>query len=356
MDIFLYCLIFLLIILLILILAMSNYYKNVLNFYNSDMKHKIIEVTQNMFEIMGKDIPADERFENLNNSLINKLGIDYSSILLYDGNTYEVKASNVEDEYKGILADIASDNNFKGNISKNNSKYITVPQNQTLLYKSAIERNIKSALFIPIYYNNKYIGFWLVESKKVQAYEKFIDEYIESMRKNLSIFIEDTEFHNTLEIARNEDEQTAFYNNIYLYSNTRKIISKYDNSVMVLIGLVGLPEVNESYSRDTGNILLAKFANITKETLPKESICIRYSGKKFIVILPNKTAQAVQPQIEKLLSKYKGIYEYVDDKQVNVDTQILIHTFRKQSNIEKEVQKLDKYMDGMKARNTIKII
>ena len=125
---------------------------------------------------------------------------------------------------------------------------------------------------------------------------------------------------------------------------------------MVLIGLVGLPEVNESYSRDTGNILLAKFANITKETLPKESICIRYSGKKFIVILPNKTAQAVQPQIEKLLSKYKGIYEYVDDKQVNVDTQILIHTFRKQSNIEKEVQKLDKYMDGMKARNTIKII
>ena len=211
MDIFLYCLIFLLIILLILILAMSNYYKNVLNFYNSDMKHKIIEVTQNMFEIMGKDIPADERFENLNNSLINKLGIDYSSILLYDGNTYEVKASNVEDEYKGILADIASDNNFKGNISKNNSKYITVPQNQTLLYKSAIERNIKSALFIPIYYNNKYIGFWLVESKKVQAYEKFIDEYIESMRKNLSIFIEDTEFHNTLEIARNEDEQTAFY-------------------------------------------------------------------------------------------------------------------------------------------------
>ncbi len=356
MNLLLYILIFILIILVVFIISMSIYYKKVLKFYNTDTKQKIVEVTQKMFEIMGQDIPSKDRFSRLNEELIKQLDIQYSSICLYNGYNYELKSSNVESEYSEIICDIAKDNIFKTNIIKNNSKYITVTNKENLLYKSAIERNIKSAIFIPIYYNDKYIGFWLIESKKAKDFDDITDDYIENLKKNLAIFIEDTEFHNDLEMAKDMDEQTEFYNNIYLYSNTRKIISQYEYSSMMLIGLPGLPEVNEGYTRDIGNILLVRIANTTKDVLPDESICIRYSGNRFIVIIPNKTAQAVQPYAERLLSRYKDIYEYVNDKKVGIDTQVLIHTFKKQSNMNDEVQNLDNYMDDMKSRNVIKII
>jgi len=48
--------------------------------------------------------------------------------------------------------------------------------------------------------------------------------------------------------------------------------------------------------------------------------------------------------------------ENVDGKEITIDTQILMHTIKKQSNIEKEVNKMNAYLEGMKEINTIKII
>ena len=85
-------------------------------------------------------------------------------------------------------------------------------------------------------------------------------------------------------------------------------------------------------------------------------IYIRYSGLRFIIFIKNSTAETIQPHIEMLLSKYKSIYEYVNDNKVQVDTQILIHTLRKQNNLEKEIQKTMSNIDWMKNVNTIKIV
>ena len=48
--------------------------------------------------------------------------------------------------------------------------------------------------------------------------------------------------------------------------------------------------------------------------------------------------------------------ENVDGKEITLDTQILMHTIKKQSNIEKELNKMNAYLEGMKEINTIKII
>ena len=60
--------------------------------------------------------------------------------------------------------------------------------------------------------------------------------------------------------------------------------------------------------------------------------------------------------MEKVLTRIRSELEYVDDEKVVLDAQILVHTIKRQSNIEKEIQDMVSYIDEMKQVNTIKII
>ena len=63
-----------------------------------------------------------------------------------------------------------------------------------------------------------------------------------------------------------------------------------------------------------------------------------------------------QPIIERVLQVIKSITEYVEDDEVKLESTILIHTLQKQNNIEKEIQKMMKYMEKMKNPDTIRIM
>lgn len=351
-----YILFLLIIVLAILIFLLDFDYKRKLKKYTNKTELLLKELVQDMLNIMSLDIKATDKIVSLNEAFLNKFQMKYSSICLFDGYTYEVKASNVEKEYVSLLKDIVNDVSFKSNVVKRNVKYLVSSKNKTLLYKSAIERNIKSALFIPIFFEENYLGFILFEDISLNNLEKLNKDIIVEFRKNVANFIENIEFQNVLETANIIDSQTNFYNNVYLYSNARKFLATYNNSAMIVIKLANLPSINDKYDRNVGNLLLVKLANTTKEVLGNDNIYIRYSGLRIIVFIKNKTAESVQPLVELLLSSYKNIYEYVNDDKVSIDTQILIHTLKKQNNIEKEIQKTMSYIDWMKNINTIKII
>lgn len=351
------CILFLLILSLIIIIFGIDFdykkkLKKVLN--KSDILLK--KITEEMLTITNLDISANEKLEMLNKLLVLNLNSKYSTICLYDGDIYKVKASNIEKEYKEEIKDIAEDNTFKSNILKRNVKYLVAAKGKTLLYKSAIERNIKTAIFIPISFENNLLGFVLLEDRERNAFESIKDDVLIDLTKNISNFIENIGKQNVLETANILDTQTNFYNNVYLYTNARKILSENNTSAMIVVKLSNLPNINDIYNRNVGNILLVKLANATKEILGEEQVYIRYSGLRFIIFAKNSTAEIVHPKVERLLLKYQSIYEYVDDEKVSVNTQILLHTLRKQSNVEKEIQKTMSYLDWMKNTNTIKII
>lgn len=356
MNYLMYILFLLVIVLVILLLLIDYDYKKKLKKYTNKTELILKELVQDMLNIISLDTKATDKLVSLNKTFINKFNIKYSSICLFDGYTYNVKASNVEKEYTSIIKDLVEDTSFKGNLIKKNVKYLEASKNKTLLYKSAIERNIKSALFIPICFEENFLGFVLFEDTTINNLEKFNKDIVLELKNNIANFIENIEFQNVLETANIIDTQTNFYNNVYLYSNARKFLATYNNSAMIVVKFANLPNINDKYGRNVGNLLLVKFANITKQILGNDNIYIRYSGLRVIIFIKNKTAESVQPIVERLLSSYKSIYEYVDDEKVLIDTQILIHTLKKQNNIENEIQKTMSYIDWMKNVNTIKII
>jgi diguanylate cyclase (GGDEF)-like protein len=341
-------------VLIIISVLTAFLYRQVKHYKNLYKKMSYINITEKMFEIMASHENTIDKFEELNKSILKAYNPKYSTIVIYDGYKCINKATNVEKEYIGSIEKISKQREFI--TKKGVSKYITISEDKTLVYTSAVERKIRSVLYSPIYHNNTYLGFWLLEDTKPSSFDNISKEELGKIKNNMAVFIENVQFQNTLEIAENTDIPTGYYNNMYMYANSRQILADYDTSCITLIFLKNISDINEKYGINVGNSLLIKIANIIKEMLPKESLYIRYSGRRLLVITPDKNSENIHPLCEKLLSRLKKEVSYVGKEKISADIQILLHTMKNQHNVEKEVQKMVSYVNQMKDINTIKII
>jgi GGDEF domain len=357
MELLIITLIITIILILIVAIIITSFQKRQINSLKSVSKNVAnMNILQNMLEIMSSKFSSDEKIKNLNDVIITNYGVKYSTISTFDGYEYDSTASNIEAIYKDRLKDIANENDFKVNISKNVSKYLTTAPGKTLLYRSAVERRIKSAMFSPIYCNGVYLGFWLLEDTVSNAFDNIPKSELAKLKANIGTFLDIVGFQRSIEKAQNEDKQTGFYTNLYLYSGARKIIKNNENNTIAMVCLKNIPDINLKYGRNVGNAVLIKATNCIKNFVNKNIVLIRYSGIKFLIIIPNMASQASQPMIERLLAKLNLESEYVGDEKITVNSQFLLHTVKNQNDIDFEIEKMVDYIDGMNSVNTIKII
>ena len=357
MELLIITLIITIILILIVAIIITSFQKRQINSLKSVSKNVAnMNILQNMLEIMSSKFSSDEKIKNLNDVIITNYGVKYSTISTFDGYEYDSTASNIEAIYKDRLKDIANENDFKVNISKNVSKYLTTAPGKTLLYRSAVERRIKSAMFSPIYCNGVYLGFWLLEDTVSNAFDNIPKSELAKLKANIGTFLDIVGFQRSIERAQNEDKQTGFYTNLYLYSGARKIIKNNENNTIAMVCLKNIPDINLKYGRNVGNAVLIKATNCIKNFVNKNIVLIRYSGIKFLIIIPNMSSQASQPMIERLLAKLNLESEYVGDEKITVNSQFLLHTVKNQNDIDFEIEKMVDYIDGMNSVNTIKII
>ncbi len=357
MELLIITLIITIILILIVAIIITSFQKRQINSLKSVSKNVAnMNILQNMLEIMSSKFSSDEKIKNLNDVIITNYGVKYSTISTFDGYEYDSTASNIEAIYKDRLKDIANENDFKVNISKNVSKYLTTAPGKTLLYRSAVERRIKSAMFSPIYCNGVYLGFWLLEDTVSNAFDNIPKSELAKLKANIGTFLDIVGFQRSIEKAQNEDKQTGFYTNLYLYSGARKIIKNNENNTIAMVCLKNIPDINLKYGRNVGNAVLIKATNCIKNFVNKNIVLIRYSGIKFLIIIPNMLSQASQPMIERLLAKLNLESEYVGDEKITVNSQFLLHTVKNQNDIDFEIEKMVDYIDGMNSVNTIKII
>lgn len=350
-------LVILLTIAVLVVLVLYYFQTSKLEYYKTVSQNiSTMAVIQQMFEIMGSTISAKQKIENLNQVIIKSYGVKYSTIAIYDGTTYEIKATNVEKTYLDSISQIAKEPDFKDNALRNVSKYITTSPDKTLTYKSAIERQIKSCMFSPIYYNDMYLGFWVIEDEVENAFDNISKDDLAKLKNNMGVFIESLQNQSVIEMAENTDKLTGFYNNLYLYANVVSILNSKPSSALILMCINNIDDINEKFGRVVADNMIVKVSDVIKDMISEENIKIRYSGKRILIVCPDSNADSMQPLIERLLTHIKGLEEYNDDKKIEISVQFVLHTFRRQQNVEKELQKMVSYIDKMQENNSMKLI
>ena len=148
-----------------LIIYNLNIHKKIQTFNNINQRINNLSIVQDFMSIVGERISVDQKIQKMNDTLIEKYEIKYSTIVVFDGAEYTIKASNVDRKHWNSLKALQNVDMFKDSIATATPKYVTVnEEGERLPYQQVEFGRAKSAIFFPLYIDNVYIGYWIIES------------------------------------------------------------------------------------------------------------------------------------------------------------------------------------------------
>ena len=102
------------------------------------------------------------------------------------GAEYTIKATNVDIKHWDTLKNLHSEEIFKDSVQNATPKYITIDDDKEKLpYQKMEFGRAKSAMFFPLYVDNVYIGYWIIESGQPHDFDKIDTTILEVVKNNI---------------------------------------------------------------------------------------------------------------------------------------------------------------------------
>ena len=354
-------------VIIVLTLIIYNYsvHKKIETYSNLNQRITSLNVLQEFMKTLGENSTIQEKLENINDILISKYSIKYSTIVVFNGAEYVVKASNVDRKHWDALRNLQNDPVFGDSIKTATPKYVTVEnENEKLPYQKMEFGRAKCAMFFPLYVDNVYIGYWIIEGSKPHEFDHLDTTILEVVRNNIITILKTVENQATIENIVRDDLYSGLKSAEYLYGEGKKIIDKYTTSAICIFKIVNLPDINTEVSRKTGDVTITTISNFVKTNLAKEYIFVRYMGPKFAIVFSGADKDGVYTFMEDLKNKIETLditaqddYPYIDEEEVIVSPKIraVISTYYKGTALDGALKKLEEYIDSSN-ENTLKII
>jgi diguanylate cyclase (GGDEF)-like protein len=327
---------------------------------NTNQKVTSLNVLQDFMNTISEQITADEKVKRINEILIEKYKIKYSTIVVFNGAQYEIKASNVETKHWDILKNLASEKVFLDSMETATTKYITVNgENEKLPYLKMEYARAKSAMFFPLYIDNIFIGYWLIEDPMPNAFDRVDTTVLEVVKNNIISVLRTVENQRIINNLVREDTYSGLKTVEYLYSGAKTIIDRYPTSTVCMFKLINLSKINDKVSRKTGDDVIAKVCRYIKDNLSKEYFFVRYNGDKFAIVFSGSDVEGVAQFMMDLKSKVETIkIRPREDYKVSAGEKpmpyvlpklnVVVKTYYKGTALEGLLSKLEEYLDTTK--------
>ena len=134
-------------------------HKKIEAFQNINQQITSLNVLQDFMDTISETSSVDEKLKRINEILIEKYSIKYSTIVVYNGAEFGIKASNVAEKHWDVLKNLQSEPVFKDSIETGIPKYIKVEkEGETLPYQKMEFGRAKAAMIFSLYIDNVYKG------------------------------------------------------------------------------------------------------------------------------------------------------------------------------------------------------
>ena len=345
----------LVIIIILLMVYNMSIHKKIDSFNNLNQKVINLNILQDFLGTISENSPVDEKINQINRIIIERYQIKYSTIVIYDGTRYIVKASNVDSKHWEALSNLQSEEVFKESIETSVPKYITVNnENERLPYQKMEFARAKSAIFFPLYIDNVYIGYWLIEGGEPHEFDLIDTTILEVIRNNIVAILRTVENQKIIESIVRDDKYSSLKSAEYLYAAGRKTIDKYTQSAVCMFKIVNLEEINEDISRKTGDMVITRVCQVVKNNLSNEYIFVRYMGPKFAIVFSGIDKSSVRTFMTKIKEEVEKIevepvdVEFEEDEDIIAIPKInvIISTYYKGTALEGVLKKQENYLDS----------
>lgn len=379
----------LIVLLVCVIVALMIYnmsiHKKIQTFQNMNQRVTNLNILQDFMNIVGNDLDVDKKIQAINEVIIEKYEIKYSTIVVFDGTEYIIKASNVSSRHWGALKGLHEVDIFKDSIAASVPKYITVNnENERLPYQQQEFGRSKSAIFFPLYIDNVYIGYWIIESGVPHDFDNIDTTIFETVRENIVTVLKTIDYQKTLENIARTDLFTGLKTAEYLYGEGKKIIDQYAVSAVCMFRIANIEAINK-ISRELGNKVITETSNYVKSNIADTYLFVRYMGPKFVIVFCGVESNAVtefinsvKESIEELkisLEENFEVREIIDAQEENIkdgeeknkkgrrrkkkeikvatpQLNFVISTYYKGTGLEEVFRKMEKYIDEESKEST----
>ncbi len=345
----------LVVIIILLMVYNMSIHKKIQNFNNLNQKITNLNILQDFMDTISKSATVDEKINQINNIIIERYQIKYSTIVVYDGTKYVIRSSNVDQKHWEALSNLQSEELFKESIETSIPKYVTVEtENERLPYQKMEFARAKCAMFFPLYIDNVYIGYWLIEGSKPHEFDAVDTTILEVIRNNIVAILRTVENQKIIESIARDDKYSNLKTAEYLYGEGKKTIDKYTTSTVCLFRIINLEQINEDISRKTGDMIITKVCEAVRANLSDEYIFVRYMGPKFAIVFSGIEKQAVSGFMEQIKEQVESIelepvdVEFEDEEEVLAKPKIniVMATYYKGTALEGVLKKLEEYLDN----------
>jgi len=323
--------------------------KKIQTFNSINEKINSLSVLQDFIDTVGKDMTVEDKAEIINDVILEKFGLKYSTIVSFNGAEYVIKASNVDEKHWEMLRNLHTEEMFVDSISSATPKYVTVNSpDEKLTYQKMELGRAKSAMFFPLYIDNIYIGYWIIESGEIRAFDKVDSNVLTVVKENIVSVLKMISYQNTIENIYRIDKTTGINSAEYLYGNAKRVIDKYVQSSICMFKITNIEEINAKLGRDKGTEAIIKITNLVKSKIFSEYIFVRYMGPKFVISFSGVNMESVVTFITTLKSEIEKIAIYEKDGEeyfIKPKINFVIATYYKGTGLEEVTKKLEEYLD-----------
>ena len=356
----------LVIIVIILVIYNIKISQKIQKFRNINQKITNLQVVQDFMNTIGETSSVDEKIKKINNILIEKYEIKYSTIVVFNGAEYEIKASNVDPRHWDSLKSLQDVDMFKDSIQTATPKYVTVnSESERLPYQKMEFGRAKSAIFFPLYIDNVYIGYWILESGTPHDFDNVDTTVLEVIKDNIVSVLKTVVHQKTLESIVRTDLFTGLYSEEYLYGEGKKIIDQYTISTICMFKIINIEEINKNYCREMGNQVIKEISRYVKDNISEDYVFVRYMGPKFVIAFSGVDTEGVASFINDLKDHIEqmkirlpeDIKDYtientqnnmmdMSKQEVTPIINVALSSYYKGTGLEEVLKKLEEYLDN----------
>lgn len=328
-----------------------------------------LSILQDFMKIAGQEETVDEKLKMINEIVIEKYNIKYSTIVVFDGAEYVIKASNVDEKHYDVLSNLHTEEIFQDSVATATPKYITIDnENEKLPYQKTEMGRAKSAMFFPLYIENIYIGYWIMESGQMHAFDKTDTTIIDVVKDNIISVLQTTSYQETIENIDRIDKFTGLHSAEYLYGIAKRTIDKYSTSAICMFKIQNIEEINETTSRQMGNDIITEISNIVKTRMNSQYIFVRYMGPKFVIVFSGVEEGSLEEflkdikqeaeelviieeeqeieKIHEIKGKRVRVKEIKEQKEASPKLNFVVSTYYMGTGLEQLTKKLEEYLDS----------
>lgn len=225
-------------------------------------------------------------------------------------NNYEWTAPRIKSQ-KEKLQNLKTEN-YKWWFKKLKNEEVFIIKNVDKLDKEAAAekkllkaQNIKSLIVLPIYIEEKMIGFFgfdLIDNKldiseiKVEQLKIFTDVITNALSKH--------QYNLEIKKLSYYDSLTDLYNRRFFEEELKRLDTARQLPISIIMAdLNGLKIINDSYGHKMGDYILKRAAKLLKSSIRKEDILARQGGDEFAILLPQTDGEAAVKIIKRIKAK-----------------------------------------------------